>query len=153
MKKTFKIIAFVMALGIVSSFTLCCKQNSIPSAELGSKNSNEILDSNDRDDYLDISADKLKDSTNYGIIPKEVSTSWWGTKAIKIGRWTIKIPYLYWGTSTYSITKGAFDFDSIMLYDGFPVKQNKQYLNNGKPNTKRNYTLSYYDILMIKNQY
>jgi hypothetical protein len=107
----------------------------------------------DRDDYLDISADKLNDSTNYGIIPKEVSISWWGTKAIRIGRWTIKIPYLYWGTSTYSITKGAFDFDSIMLYEGFPVKQNKQYLNNGKPNTKRNYTLSYYDILMIKNQY
>ena len=43
MKKTFKIIAFVMALGIVSSFTLCCKQNSITDILLDSQDSNEIL--------------------------------------------------------------------------------------------------------------
>lgn len=43
MKKTFKIIAFVMALGIVSSFTLGCKQNSITDILLDSQDSNEIL--------------------------------------------------------------------------------------------------------------
>lgn len=45
MKKTFKIIAFVLALGIVSGFTLGCKQNSINNNELELQNSNEILDS------------------------------------------------------------------------------------------------------------
>ena len=43
MKKTFKIIALVMALGIVSTFTLCCKQNSINDILLDSQDSNEIL--------------------------------------------------------------------------------------------------------------
>ena len=47
MKKTFKIIAFVMALGIASSFTLGCKQNSINNILLDSQNSNEILDSDE----------------------------------------------------------------------------------------------------------
>ena len=47
MKKTIKIMAFAMALGIVSSFTLGCKQNSIPNILLDSQNSNEILDSDE----------------------------------------------------------------------------------------------------------
>ena len=43
MKKTFKIIAFVMALGFISSFTFSCKQNSITDILLDSQDSNEIL--------------------------------------------------------------------------------------------------------------
>jgi hypothetical protein len=47
MKKTFKIIAFVMALGFISSFTFSCKQNSITNIVSDSQNSNEILSSDE----------------------------------------------------------------------------------------------------------
>ena len=66
MKKTIKIMAFAMALGIVSCFTFGCKQNSIPSISLDSQNSNEILDSDeDNSRYIIPGGEKVLEPADF----------------------------------------------------------------------------------------
>lgn len=107
----------------------------------------------DRDSYILIPEEKLSNTTNYGIIPKETSNLRWGVKSVRIGFWTINLYYPIWWNSTYSTVEGDFDFNSIMLYDGFTIQSNKRYLNNYNYTTHQGTTLSENDIQMIKNKY
>lgn len=107
----------------------------------------------DRDDYIIIPEEELNDSTNYGIIPKEIGKYHLIFKKVKIAWWYITIPYITFKPIINSYCSDYFDFDSIMLYSDFEVKADKLYLNQNKPYTKWNTELSKYDIKMIKERY
>ena len=107
----------------------------------------------DRDDYLILTENQLKDTTNFSKIPKETSDFRWRVKAVRVGFWTVNIYYpVFWNTTESYIT-GSFDFDSIMLYSGLNVKPDKINLNSGNKKTRTNICLSENDIQMIKNRY
>jgi hypothetical protein len=95
----------------------------------------------------------LSDTTNYGIIPREISNFRWGVQSLRIGWWTINIYYPIWWNSTNSYVEGTFDFKSVMLYDWFTVKTDKAYLNGGKTKIDTNVIPSDSDVRMIINRY
>ncbi len=107
----------------------------------------------DRDDYINIPDYCLSDTTNYGIIPREISNFRWGVQSLRIGWWTINIYYPIWWNSTNSYVEGTFDFKSVMLYDWFTVKTDKAYLNGGKTKIDTNVIPSDSDVRMIINRY
>lgn len=104
-----------------------------------------------RDDYIIVA--NASDGVNYGKIPKEISGWRWEWLRIRIGWWTITIPYPCWWSKTNSYTTGDFDFKSIMLYPYLDIHPHKQYLNDGDPETKYNLTLSPHDIEMVNGIY
>lgn len=104
-----------------------------------------------RDEYIIVK--NASDGVNYGKIPKEISGWRWEWVRIRIGWWTISIPYPCWWTKTNSYTTGNFDFNSIMLYQDFKVHPHKQHLNDGESRTKYNLTLSPHDIEMVNRIY
>jgi hypothetical protein len=107
----------------------------------------------DRDKWITVT----NTGSDYAIIPQGV----WGWKLewtrVRIGWWTISIPYPVYGSHLNSMVFGTFDFDSIMLYSGDDIKVKKVPAGNatlkvGEPvpiNTK----LSPSDIATVKMIY
>jgi hypothetical protein len=92
----------------------------------------------DRDTYLMVT----EGGSAYEKIPEYLSGWRWEWMRVRIGWWTISIPYL----AVWKQRNGAFDFDSIMLYDGFQIK-------NAGGLTKYNTALSKTDIATVKLMY
>ncbi len=107
----------------------------------------------DRDDWIEVSEEQLKDSVNYGIIPKTISGWRWETRTVKVGSWRITLTYPAFWESAYSTQSDSFDFDSIMLYSGLTVKQDKIYQNGGLSRTRLNKVPSNNDFEMINKIY
>ncbi len=72
----------------------------------------------------------------------------WKTKTIKRGWFVLNINYLTWDSKKTQITSliGDFDFESIMLYSGFKIK-------NTTRTTKYNKEISKTDIETVRNMY
>lgn len=106
-----------------------------------------------RDDYIIV--ENASDTVNYGKIPKEISGWRWEWLRIRIGWWTISIPYPCWWSKTNSYTTGDFDFKSIMLYSSpfCEARPEKAYLNGNSTYIPYNYTLSPHDIEMVNRIY
>lgn len=98
----------------------------------------------DRDNYITVNS---SDISNYGKIPKDIDGWRWQYLRVRVGWWTISIPYLAFWSERYSTTYGAFDFSSIMLYPDLPIK------NQGNAKTRKNTALSSYDVYAVKSRY
>jgi hypothetical protein len=96
----------------------------------------------DRDNYLII---KETDSS-YNKVPKYISGWRWEYVRVRIGWWTISIPYPVFWEQKNSTVYGSFDFESIMLYGGLEIK-------NTNTRTKFNTALSKNDIATVKALY
>ncbi|MDR3123505.1 MAG: hypothetical protein LBU16_06975 [Treponema sp.] len=102
----------------------------------------------DRDEWVIVN----ESGVDYAKIPKTISGLRIEWLRIKVGWWTISIPYpIFWETDN-STTYGPFDFSSIMLYWGLEVKKTQGETEAGSK-TKNNLELSYYDIEAIKKMY
>jgi hypothetical protein len=105
----------------------------------------------DRDNWISV----YKSGDQYDKIPKTVSGWRWEWVRVRIGWWTISIPYPCFWEQTNSTTYGDFDFNSVMLYDGFTIKKvpsgNTTLKVGGS--TVKNKTLSYWDIQTAKAIY
>ncbi|MDR1250401.1 MAG: hypothetical protein LBK63_14020 [Treponema sp.] len=75
----------------------------------------------DQNEWITVS----RTGTDYDIIPKDVSGWRWEKLRVKVGWWTISIPYLCFWEQKNSTLYGDFDFDSIMLYSDEHIKVKK----------------------------
>jgi len=66
----------------------------------------------DRDTYVAIPPDMLRDKINYGKISEKAIVV--GVKTVKILFITLRVPWIWY--VKYGVTVGGFDYDSIMIY-------------------------------------
>jgi hypothetical protein len=105
----------------------------------------------DRDEWVAVSGN----DNNYAKIPKNMSSWRWEWLRVRIGWWTISIPYLCFWEQKNSTVYGSFDFESLMLYSGLKIKKvpagNKTLWVNGP--TPYNTDLSYWDVETVRRIY
>lgn len=99
----------------------------------------------DRDNYLIIN----DSGSNFYKIPKK--KFYFAVYPVRVWFFTIYLPYVWY--SDYGKIVGSFDFDSIMLYDGFEVRPDKRYLNDDRYYTQRNTQISITDAETVKKMY
>jgi hypothetical protein len=103
----------------------------------------------DRDDYIT----NVPSGDQYDKIPRTISGWRWEYVRVKVGWWTISIPYLCFWEQTQSAVFGTFDYKSIMLYSGlFKAKKTQDGVTAGSV-IYRPGTLSSQDISAIKSIY
>ena len=106
----------------------------------------------DRDTYITVSYT----GPAYDIIPHYIEGFRWQYLRVKVGFWTIYIPYPVFWKEEQSRLFGNFDFRSIMIYEGFPIKDTPLARNAGfLPGSRVPYntTLSPQDISAIRQIY
>ena len=121
---------------------------------------------NDRDTYITVTDEQLSlNYLNYMKIPEYIGGLTWESRTGYIGPKKWNITYTYWVLvwnpyqTRVSVMHGDFDFDSIMLYNGFVIKapyDNSNYgvlCIDGAYRTKANDALSQNDIETVKEMY
>ncbi|MBQ7159764.1 MAG: hypothetical protein IJS09_10160, partial [Treponema sp.] len=103
----------------------------------------------DRDFYISVPYV----GSNFNPFPKEIDGFRWNSFTIDLFFFSITIYYPIWWSETYSETEGLFDFDSVMLYSGFPVHEQWQTFNHNKTMTQQQSEPSPFDVYMIMKQY
>lgn len=92
----------------------------------------------DRDNYIEVNKvdvtwekflSNMNTNFNLGTFPEYLGGLVWKTKTIKRGWFVLNINYLTWDSKKTQITSliGDFDFESIMLYFGFKIKDSSNY--------------------------
>lgn len=106
----------------------------------------------DRDAYITV----LKTGEDYDITPKHIEGLRLEYLRVRLGLWTISIPYPVFWKEEQVQTFGDFDFRSIMLYSDFTIKDTQAARNAGlQPGSKVPYntSLSAQDIAAIQKIY
>jgi hypothetical protein len=102
----------------------------------------------DRDEWVIVN----EGGPDYEKIPASISGLRWVWTRIKIGWWTISVPFLIFQETVNSLALGPFDFSSVMLYDNLVVKKTQGQTKAGSK-TVGGKELSYYDIEAVKLMY
>jgi hypothetical protein len=102
----------------------------------------------DRDEWIIVN----EGGSDNEKIPECISGFRWEWLRVKVGWWTISIPYLAFWKSAHSTTYGPFDFSSVMLYDNLVVKKTQGQTKAGSM-TVGGKELSLHDIEAIINMY
>jgi len=101
----------------------------------------------DRNSYVTIDPSYLRDKINYEVVPRQTLVA--GLKAVRIWRFTIWLPYIWYLDFGYAV--GAFDFDSVMIYSGAGVKRRTPV--NGLYDIPYNTGLSNTDVETVRRMY
>ncbi|MDR1230428.1 MAG: hypothetical protein LBK61_03380 [Spirochaetaceae bacterium] len=107
----------------------------------------------DRDEWISVSSNE----SSYAIIPKNITSLHVEWLRVRIGWWTISIPYPCVRQQTNSTVYGPFDFESVMLYSTNKIKVRK--VPTGSKTVKEgkvppyNTDLSYWDVETVKRIY
>jgi hypothetical protein len=107
----------------------------------------------DRDRWVTVTVPPGDDPADYEKIPKDIEGWRIQYLRIRLGLWTISIPYLAFWNETNSYAIGIFDFQSIMLYGYLPVKERNSTISSTATKTPYNTTLSPTDISTIRYLY
>jgi len=107
----------------------------------------------DRDDWITVTVPPGGDPRAYEKIPRDIEGWRVQYMRVRVGLWTISIPYLAFWRETNSYAIGMFDFQSIMLYAGLGIRRTNSTISSTVTRTPNNTTLSQIDISTIRTLY